>query len=261
MQSVVARCLVACGLILSTFLGVQQVAFPHVSGQVSPVRALGASPEASAPTPTPTPAPATPLSLGNPSWTLGYPTDTISTYVPYSDTVEQLPQNMTLAINGPDQWTESGDPYAPLYELSDPPVTNVSGAQLIANPFRSQASPAFDGYDYQVTIPYTTGAAYIQIYDAETCVGNSGTGSTGFADSVQLADYGVPYTNLSQQYPSPSGAPHMLDGAPYGPYPTYYSLYYIDPTTGQRPVFRQLICLLCRLQAVQTGRQGRERTW
>ena len=76
-----------------------------------------------------------------------------------------------------------------LYTLSDPPLTNVStsAGNLIQNPFRAQASPAFRGYDYQVTIPITTGAAYIQVKDAETCHGDS------FKDSELTGISGVPY--------------------------------------------------------------------
>jgi len=169
--------------------------------------------------------------MGNPSGTLGDPTNVISTYIPAggyladgvttaaSAQVVSMPQNMRLSVNGPDQFSESGDPYSALYALSDPPYVTSNPPITITNSFRAQASPSFNGYDYQVTVPVSaTGKTYIQVYDAETCAGG------GFLDQVTSAPFGLPYTSAPMAYPA----------TPYHPMPTYFSLYRVDPNTGQR---------------------------
>ncbi len=168
-----------------------------------------------------------PVPMGNPSNTLGYPNAMVPIYKPAAGSTPavftQAPQNMSLSINGPDQVTESGDPYSPLYVLSDPPVANVSGAQLIQNPFRTNASPPFNGYDYEVTVPPVTTtnvATFIQVYDASTC-----TAGGYFGDGMVGGPYGVPYTSINQTYPAYSGDPN---------YVTYFGLTWLDPSTGQR---------------------------
>ena len=168
-----------------------------------------------------------PVPMGNPSNTLGDPNAMVPIYKPAANgtpaVATQEPQNMSLSVNGPDQATESGDPYSPLYVLSDPPVANVSGAQLIQNPFRTNASPPFNGYDYEVTVPPVTTtnvATFIQVYDASTC-----TAAGYFGDGMTGSVYGVPFTSVNQYYPAYSGNPS---------YVTYFGLTWLDPATGQR---------------------------
>lgn len=166
-----------------------------------------------------------PLPMGNPSNQLGDtgdaadPNNSIDTYKPdpsgnpMSATAGLVRQNMMLSINGPYQFSESGDPYAPLYVLSHPLyMTGMGPGQVLPNPFR----PAnFDGYDYRVTIPAgsvpanaTNAATYIQVYDAQECNGDA------FNDTWGSSQYGLPYTSGS------------MDGNLYhGPYPTFYRLY------------------------------------
>ena len=160
------------------------------------------------------------VNMGNPSATLGLPTEPITTYLP-GGTTQAIPQNMRLAINGPDQWSESGDPYSPLYALSDPPV--VTTTATMTNAFRT-AAPSFNGYDYKVSIPPgSSGTTYIQVYDAETCAGND----NGKGDNLRTGIYGIPYSPAQMQYPAADGS------GPYGPYPTFYSLAWLSPSGGQ----------------------------
>lgn len=137
-----------------------------------------------------------PLPMGNPTNQLGNtgdsdPGNSINSYkadpsgLASSATAASLPQNMMLAINGPYQYTESGDPYAPLYVLSNAPWT--TSPISMTNPFRPSG---FDGYNYKVTIPAGSvpagdqyGATYIQVYDAQACYGDKAgdqAGSGGF---------------------------------------------------------------------------------
>lgn len=160
-----------------------------------------------------------PVPMGNPSNTLGKPDATINTYqpgpngAPGTGTTAPVAQNLTLSVNGPDQWFESGDPYSPLYVLSDPPF--VTGAPSIRNPYYPQ-NP--NGYDYKVTIPSgSSGATYIQVYDAETCHGDA------MGDAALSGKYGLPYTS--------NGAGILGDGYNQA---TYFSLYRVDPATGQK---------------------------
>jgi len=191
--------------------------------------------------------------MENPSSTLGDPTAPITTYGPVSDTygpvsdgpsnppiAAMAPQAMELSVNGPDQFTKTGDPYSPLYVLSDPqslsPPTTTS--PLYPNPWRDPTSavastnpytPAirsFNGYDYKVTIPTSTVSisddTYIQVYDAGTCV------SSNAGDYAIWSDYGLPSTseqtveNLDSISPTPSVTNPYFDL-------TYYSLTYLDP--------------------------------
>ena len=173
-----------------------------------------------------------PLPMGNPSNQLGDtgpndPGSSIPTYLPddsgnaISATVATVSQNMKLSINGPYAFSESGDPYAPLYVLSSSNSASnyVSGAISITNPFR----PAnFDGYDYQVTIPSnsvpvttTNTATYIQVYDAQACYGDA------FSDSSGSAQYGLPYNANAQANGHANGQTNFF----YGRYPTYFRLY------------------------------------
>jgi len=116
---------------------------------------------------------------------------------------------MKLSINGPDSLVENGDPYSPLNVLSDPPF---GGSSMMANQFRAQANPAFNGYDYRVTVTSNalTDYTYIQVYDAATC-------STSFNDLTSGAGFGVP---------SP---PFVYNGNTN--FATFYSLYKYNSAT------------------------------
>jgi len=190
--------------------------------------------------------------MENPSSTLGDPTAPITTYGPMSDGAggtitgtAPLSQGMELSINGPDQFTKTGDPYSPLYVLSDPPFLPLTTTTpLIPNPWRDPTSvvastnpytPAirsFNGYDYKVTIPTSTVSisddTYIQVYDAGTCA------QSHFKDNTYYLDYGLPATNdrtaLSANANGPAGDYSLLKPAPGAPYNdvTYYSLTYVD---------------------------------
>ncbi len=160
-----------------------------------------------------------PVPMGNPSNTLGYPSATIDTYqpgttgVPGTGSRSPVQQNLTLSVNGPDQWFESGDPYSPLYLLSDPPF--ITRPAPIKNPYYPQ-NP--NGYDYKVTIPSgSSGATYIQVYDAETCHQDA------MGDTVVSGQYGLPNAN---------GAVNV-DGGDLNKQATYFRLYRVDPSTGQ----------------------------
>jgi len=162
-------------------------------------------------------SPAVPM--GNPSNTLGNPTSAITTYEP-GGAVGSDPQNIALSINGPDQWTESGDPYAPLYVLSDVPA--VTATIPMTNPFRAAASPPYNGYNYRVTVPPgSTGSTYIQVYDAETCAGSD------FGDVLHSTQYSMPHS---------PGYLHDATSYTWGPYPTYYSLTWTNSVGAQVPV-------------------------
>src|SRR5579884_229764 len=187
-----------------------------------------------------------PLPMGNPSNTLGDPNQYIDTFTPASNTVSS-PTNLMLSINGPDHWTEAGDPYEPLYVLSDPPVVgptpSVPEWYTMKNPFRASASPKFDGYDYQVSVPPIssttpqTFTTYIQVYDAETCAYSSDPGISSnsliraygpYSDTLTGSPFGLPYPTANAHENLPQ------DLSTYGPYPTYYRLYWQDPLTGNR---------------------------
>jgi len=221
--------------------------------------------------------------MENPSSTLGDPTAPITTYGPMSNGsggtitgTAPLSQGMELSINGPDQFTKTGDPYSPIDVLSSSPFVS-STTPLIPNPWRDPTSavastnpytPAirsFNGYDYKVTIPTSTvpisDDTYIQVYDAGTCVGVGDS----YGDQTYLADYGLPattnrtaasvdsanpnylpdYSNPSYDYLSPATQPYNDV--------TYYSLTWVDPngnrvhvdpahggllSSGQDPVFQ-----------------------
>lgn len=174
-----------------------------------------------------------PVPMGNPTGTLGDPGNgdgKVTIYKP-SDTGNvdsgstansgaalSVPQNMKLSINGPDTLAENGDPYSPLYVLSDSPF--VSSGTTIINPFRAQATPAFNGYDYKVTVN-STGYTYIQVYDAGTC-------QTGkFNDLAAGLGFGVPYLSGSPSYNNSN-------------YATFYSLYKYNSATNQRTAVTNL---------------------
>lgn len=161
-----------------------------------------------------------PVPMGNPTNTLGDPGTSdgkITVYQPNGSgtkdhgTATTVPQNMKLSINGPDTLTENGDPYAPLYVLSDPPFASNTS---ISNPFPAQASPAYNGYDYKVTIN-SSGYTYIQVFDAETCNGS-------FNDLIYGAGFGVPYpSNITSYFSNLNFA-------------TFYSLYKYNSATNAR---------------------------
>jgi len=167
-----------------------------------------------------------PVPMGNPTGTLGdsgQGDGNVTIYKP-SDTGAQdsgsavnggtataVVQNMKLSINGPDTLVENGDPYSPLYVLSDSPF--VSSGTPIVNPFRAQATPAFNGYDYKVTIN-SPGYTYIQVYDAGTCQGT-------FNDLASGQGFGVP--NLSGGFSQGNSN-----------YATFYSLYSYNSATNQK---------------------------
>ena len=160
-----------------------------------------------------------PLPMGNPTNQLGNtgdsdPGNSINSYkadpsgLASSATAASLPQNMMLAINGPYQYTESGDPYAPLYVLSNAPWT--TSPISMTNPFRPSG---FDGYNYKVTIPAGSvpagdqyGATYIQVYDAQACYGDKA------GDQAGSGGFGLP---------SPPPMHYLYPDN----YPTYYRLY------------------------------------
>jgi len=190
--------------------------------------------------------------MENPSSTLGDPTALINTYGPMPNGsggtivgTAPLSQGMELSINGPDQFTKTGDPYSPIDVLSDPPFLPLTTTTpLIPNPWRDPTSavastnpytPAirsFNGYDYKVTIPTSTVSisddTYIQVYDAGTCVGSH------YKDNTYYLDYGLPATNdrtaLSADATGPAGDYSRLKPAANTPYNdvTYYSLTYLD---------------------------------
>jgi len=164
-----------------------------------------------------------PVPMGNPTGTLGDPGGTagqISVYQPDNTgtqdngTATPKSQNMKLSINGPDSLVENGDPYSPLNVLSDP---SFGGSSIMANQFRAQANPAFNGYDYRVTVTSNalTDYTYIQVYDAATC-------STSFNDLTSGAGFGVP---------SP---PFVYNGNTN--FATFYSLYKYNSATNQKTV-------------------------
>lgn len=189
-----------------------------------------------------------PVPMGNPSNTLGDPNNVINSYLPLPQGggTAGEPQNLSLSVDGPDQSTEGGDPYSPLYVLGDPPTIDNPAPPLIPNPFRASSSPKFNGYDYEVTLPQLPAGnaattTYVQVYDAETCaamnIGNNPSGT--FGDKLQTRGYGLPwFTTVPQTYPFTGTGPGEYawyqGAAQYGPYPTYYSMYWVDPLTGQR---------------------------
>ncbi len=159
-----------------------------------------------------------PLPMGNPTNQLGDtgtsdPGNSINTYQP-GGTTAPVAQNMRLSINFPDTYLESGDPYSPLYVLSDPPYNMYPGAPVYTNPLRP--STGFHGYDYRVDVPAisTAGATtYIQVYDAEQCNGNYGDGlAAGLSGAVPFS-YDPSTGNTGTAYPPPSVSPNA---------PTYY---------------------------------------
>jgi len=220
--------------------------------------------------------------MENPSSTLGDPTALINTYGPMPNGsggtitgTAPLSQGMELSINGPDQFTKTGDPYSPIDVLSDPPFLPLTTTTpLIPNPWRDPTSavastnpytPAirsFNGYDYKVTIPTSTvpisDDTYIQVYDAGTCVNDS------YGDQTYLADYGLPATTDKTAGSVDPGSnstnysdDHLYDylKPPTQPYNdvTYYSLTWVDRngnrvhvdpahggllSSGQDPVFQ-----------------------
>jgi len=170
-----------------------------------------------------------PVPMGNPTGTLGdsgQGDGNVTIYKP-SDTGAQdsgsavnggtatsVVQNMKLSINGPDTLVENGDPYAPLYVRSDPPFPTDS-TSIIPNPFRTQANPAFDGYNYKVTIN-SPGYTYIQVYDAGTCAGGV------YNDLTTSGGFGVPYQS------------NWVMNNSHTNYATFYSLYNYNSATNQR---------------------------
>jgi len=173
-----------------------------------------------------------PVPMGNPTGTLGDPGNgdgNVTIYKPDDNvnhsgvdsggvanggTTQPIAQNMKLSINGPDTLVENGDPYAPLYVRSDPPFP-LDPTSIIPNPFRTQANPAFDGYNYKVTIN-SPGYTYIQVYDAGTCEGG------GYNDLTTSGGFGVPYQS------------NWVENNGHTNYATFYSLYNYNSATNQK---------------------------
>ena len=175
-----------------------------------------------------------PLPMGNPTSQLGDtgtsdPGNSINTYQPGGGATAPTRQGLKLSINFPDTHLESGDPYSPLYVLSDPPFFTYPGAPVYQNPFRP--STGFNGYDYKVDVHPAPGGGttYIQVYDAEQCNGDT------YGDGVAtITSNGLPYSGNTD--PQSTGTHYS---SPYQRFPTYYRIYHLA-ANGQQQSFNPI---------------------